>query len=84
MIRDPEIKAIISTIVGKHEHLDTGGATFSFESLLLEVLGDITFPIMTNVDIGHTFPSHVFPIGVDVELDATNGTITLLKNGVTR
>lgn len=71
-------------IIGKHEHFDAGGAPFSFEDLLLEVLGDVTFPILTNVDIGHTFPSHVFPIGIDVELDATAGTITFLEDGVTR
>lgn len=70
-------------IIGKYEHFDTLGAPFSFEALLLEVLGDVDFPILTNVDIGHTFPSHVFPIGIDVELDATAGTITFLENGVT-
>ncbi|MCT4783623.1 MULTISPECIES: S66 family peptidase [Exiguobacterium] len=75
---------IAGLIVGKHEHFDTAGAPFSFESLLLEVVGDVTFPIMTNVDIGHTFPSHVFPIGIDVLLDATNGTLTFLENGVTQ
>lgn len=75
---------IAGLIVGKHEHFDTAGAPFSFESLSLEVVGDVTFPIMTNVDIGHTFPSHVFPIGIDVLLDATNGTLTFLENGVTQ
>lgn len=29
-----------------------------------------------------SFPSHVFPIGIEVELDATAGTITFLENGV--
>ncbi|MFC4683580.1 hypothetical protein [Exiguobacterium sp. s149] len=29
------------------------------------------------------FPAHVFPIGIEVELDATAGTITFLENGVT-
>ena len=71
-------------IIGKHEHFDKAGAPFSFEELLLEVLGDVDFPILTNVDIGHTFPSHVFPIGIDVELDATAGTITFLEDGVKR
>ncbi len=71
-------------IIGKHEHFDAAGAPFTFEELLLEVLGDVDFPILTNVDIGHTFPSHVFPIGIDGELDATSGTITFLEDGVTR
>lgn len=71
-------------IIGKHEHFDALESPFSFETLLLEVLGDVNFPILTNVDIGHTFPSHVFPIGINVELDATAGTITFLETGVTR
>lgn len=74
---------ISGLVIGKHEHFDAAGAPFSFEELLLEVLGDVDFPILTNVDIGHTFPSHVFPIGIEVELDATAGTITFLENGVT-
>lgn len=75
---------ISGLIIGKHEHFDSAEAPFSFEYLLLEVIGDVAFPILTNVDIGHTFPSHVFPIGIDVELDATAGTITFLENGVIR
>lgn len=69
-------------IIGKHEHFDDNGAPFSFEELLLEVLGEVDFPILTNVDIGHTFPSHVFPIGIEVALDATAGKITFLEDGV--
>jgi muramoyltetrapeptide carboxypeptidase len=69
-------------IVGKHEHFDDLNAPFSFEELLLEVLGDREMPILTNVDIGHTFPSHVFPIGIEAELDADRGRITFLESGV--
>lgn len=73
---------IAGLIIGKHEHFNASGAPFSFETLLLEIIGEATFPILTNVDIGHTFPSHVFPLGIDVELDATAGTITFLEDGV--
>ncbi|SFA87101.1 MULTISPECIES: S66 peptidase family protein [unclassified Bacillus (in: firmicutes)] len=69
-------------IVGKHEHFKCLDAPFSFEELLLEVIGEKNFPILTNVDIGHTFPSHVFPIGIKVELDATKGCITFLEDAV--
>lgn len=69
-------------IVGKHEHFKNLDAPFTFEDLLLEVVGKKDFPILTNVDIGHTFPSHVFPIGIQVELDAANGSITFLEDAV--
>ncbi|QQK81494.1 LD-carboxypeptidase [Salicibibacter cibi] len=69
-------------IIGKHEHFDDLGSPFTQEDLLLEVIGDRSFPILANVDIGHTFPSHVFPIGIKVELDADNGDIVFAEKGV--
>ena len=75
---------ISGLIIGKHEHFQDQSAPFSFNDLLLEVIGDTDLPILTNVDIGHTFPSHVFPIGIQVELDATNGEIRFLEDGVTK
>ncbi|WP_188652699.1 S66 family peptidase [Pontibacillus salipaludis] len=74
-----EIKGLI---VGKHEHFDDLNSPFTIEDLLLEILGDTNIPIITNVDIGHTFPSHVFPIGIGIELDASNGCITFLEDAV--
>ncbi|WP_349409899.1 S66 peptidase family protein [Pseudalkalibacillus sp. SCS-8] len=73
---------IAGLIVGKHEQFDDQNAPFNHDELLIEVIGDCQFPILTNVDVGHTFPAHVFPIGVEVELDATNKQITFLENGV--
>ncbi|MGM0845134.1 MAG: S66 family peptidase [Bacillota bacterium] len=69
-------------IVGKHEYFDDSNAPFTFEDLLVEVLGDRDIPILINVDIGHTFPSHVFPIGIEAEIDADSGRITFLESGV--
>nr|WP_205603807.1 S66 peptidase family protein [Bacillus mesophilus] len=69
-------------IVGKHEHFNDLDSPFSIDELLLEIIGDTDIPIITNVDIGHTFPSHVFPIGIEIELNATTGTITFLEDGV--
>ncbi|WP_214690354.1 MULTISPECIES: S66 peptidase family protein [unclassified Exiguobacterium] len=73
---------ISGLIIGKHEHFQNQSAPFSFNDLLLEIIGEKDFPILTNVDIGHTFPSHVFPIGIQVELDTTNGVIRFLEDGV--
>lgn len=74
-----EIKGLI---VGKHEHFNDLNSPFTMEDLLVEVIGDTNIPILTNVDIGHTFPSHVFPIGIEVELDARKGTITFLEDAL--
>ncbi|RIW33998.1 LD-carboxypeptidase [Bacillus salacetis] len=74
--------SVSGLIVGKHEHFDDCNAPFTFEELLLEILGGSELPILANVDIGHTFPSHVFPIGIEAEMDAGNGRITFLESGV--
>ncbi|RDI45565.1 S66 family peptidase [Falsibacillus pallidus] len=73
---------IAGLIIGKHEHFNDLDSPFTFEELLIEVIGEINIPILANVDIGHTFPSHVFPIGIKATLDATKGTITFLEDGV--
>ena len=73
---------ISGLIMGKHEQFDDLNAPFTLEDLLLEVIGERDIPILTNVDIGHTFPSHVFPIGIMVELNASDGRITFLEDGV--
>jgi muramoyltetrapeptide carboxypeptidase LdcA involved in peptidoglycan recycling len=75
---------ISGLIVGKHEQFDDLQAPFTLDELLVEVIGDRNIPILTNVDIGHTFPSHVFPIGINVELNALERKITFLENGVLR
>ncbi|QTN00685.1 LD-carboxypeptidase [Sediminibacillus dalangtanensis] len=73
---------ISGLIVGKHEQFNDLSAPFTLDELLLEVIGDRDIPILTNVDVGHTFPSHVFPIGIKAELDADHGEIVFLENGV--
>lgn len=73
---------ISGLIVGKHEQFDDLNSLFTLDELLLEVIGDRDIPILTNVDIGHTFPSHVFPIGININLDANQGEITFMEDGV--
>ncbi|MEI5905981.1 S66 peptidase family protein [Bacillus spongiae] len=75
---------IAGLIIGKHEHFNDLKSPFSLDELLLEVIGDTNIPILSNVDIGHTFPSHVFPIGIKVKLNATKGIITFLEDGVVK
>jgi muramoyltetrapeptide carboxypeptidase LdcA involved in peptidoglycan recycling len=48
---------ITGLIVGNPEFLDPEGAPFSYEDLILEIVGaDRPYPIITNFDCGHTHP----------------------------
>ncbi len=73
---------IAGLVIGKHEHFNDLGSPFSLDELLIEIIGDTNIPILSNVDIGHTFPSHVFPIGIEVNLDTIQRIITFLEDGV--
>jgi muramoyltetrapeptide carboxypeptidase len=49
--------AIAGLVVGKPERFDQHGAPFTFDELVLEIVGSQrSFPIVTNFDCGHTHP----------------------------
>jgi muramoyltetrapeptide carboxypeptidase len=49
--------AIAGLVVGKPERADQHDAPFTFEDLVLEIVGpQRSFPIVTNFDCGHTHP----------------------------
>lgn len=43
-------------ILGKPGEVDNEGAPFTHEQLILEIIGERDYPIITNFDCGHTFP----------------------------
>jgi muramoyltetrapeptide carboxypeptidase len=48
---------IIGLVVGKPERSDLQGAPFTYDDLVLEIVGSQrSFPIITNFDCGHTHP----------------------------
>lgn len=50
-------EVIAGLIVGKPERADRQGAPFSYDELILEVVGpSARYPIVTNFDCGHTHP----------------------------
>jgi muramoyltetrapeptide carboxypeptidase LdcA involved in peptidoglycan recycling len=47
-------------------------AEFSFEHLIMEIVGKRKYPILTNFDCGHTFPSLALPIGIEATLEVSH------------
>ena len=71
---------ISGIILGKHElfnDLKTGKKPYE---ILLEVLGDKKLPFLAEFDCCHTHPMMTLPIGSQIELDATNKKVTLIKD----
>ena len=60
-------------IMGKPEMPDSEGATFGLDELLLEVVGERDYPILSEFDCSHTVPMHTIGQRVFVRLSATLG-----------
>ena len=50
-----------------------------YKVALKEVLAEYNFPVMCNLNFGHSFPRMVLPYGAMAELDAENKSLTLLS-----
>ena len=43
---------------------------------------DYNFPILINVDIGHTDPMITVPLGVRAKIDSSKNSFEIIENGV--
>jgi len=53
-----------------------------FEKIIIDRLSNYHFPILSQVDIGHTDPMITIPIGTKVALDSKKNSFELLETGV--
>ncbi|MEG0308927.1 MAG: LD-carboxypeptidase [Clostridium sp.] len=67
-------------ILGKHELFDDCGTGRKPYKVLLEVVGECNVPFLAEFDCCHTHPMMTLPIGVEIELDATNKKVTILED----
>lgn len=66
-------------ILGKHELFKDQGTGKKPYEILSEVLNGNNIPFLAEFDCCHTHPMFTIPIGVKVELDATNKTVKLIN-----
>lgn len=52
--------------------------SFVAEEVIKERLGDLDIPVMLKAPIGHEQPNYPLPVGANVRLDTTSGSLTLL------
>lgn len=60
-------------IIGKHELFDDKGTGRRCYEPLMEIIGDVDFPVLAEVDCCHTHPMFTMPIGARVELNCYKG-----------
>jgi muramoyltetrapeptide carboxypeptidase len=71
---------ISGIILGKHELFDdlkTGRKPYE---ILLEVMGDQRLPFIADFDCCHTHPMMTLPIGCEIELNAAENKISIIKD----
>ncbi|WP_429066443.1 S66 family peptidase [Aeromonas bestiarum] len=66
-------------ILGKHELFNQQGSGKRPLDILLEVVGEPTFPILAEFDCAHTHPMLTLPLGIEAELDLDAQSITLCE-----
>ncbi|MGY3912109.1 S66 family peptidase [Aeromonas piscicola] len=66
-------------VLGKHELFNDQGSGKCPLDILLEVVGEPTFPILAEFDCAHTHPMLTLPLGIEAELDLDAQTLTLCE-----
>lgn len=66
-------------ILGKHELFDDLGTKRMPHDILMEVIGECSFPVLAQFDCCHTHPMLTLPLGSSVELDADKQTLTIIN-----
>lgn len=72
---------IVGMIVGRPYHYSTEQYRL-IKEIIKERTKSYNFPILFNVDIGHTDPMITLPIGVEAKLSSTDNTFIILGKGV--
>ena len=67
-------------VLGKHELFDSQGSGRRPLDILLEVVGEPTFPILAEFDCAHTHPMLTVPLGIEAELDLDAQSLTLCES----
>lgn len=60
----------------------TGNQIKSLKEIILENTRDYNFPILYNVDIGHSDPMITIPLGVKAKIDSYKNKFEILESGV--
>jgi len=64
-------------ILGKHERFNDRKTGSKPYEILQEVLHGQELPFLADFDCSHTHPILTLPIGIEVELDATNKSVSI-------
>lgn len=73
---------IAGMVIGELVRCDPPDGGQTVDQVLQEVIGDFDFPVLCNVDIGHTTDKITLPIGIEAELDSESKRFELMESAV--
>ena len=84
-LTDLKLSGVFDKISGMIIGRPYGYSEEEFEKLkeiILSNVGDYKFPVLYNIDIGHTDPIMTIPLGVKARLDSENNEFNIIESGV--
>jgi muramoyltetrapeptide carboxypeptidase len=77
------LEGVVAVVVGEMVRCRVPrGAAWSLDDVLLDRLGPLEVPILAGFPAGHGRNEVVLPLGVEVEVDAETGALTVLEAAV--
>jgi len=77
-----KLQQVAGIAFGRFTDADASGNSFSIEEVLRDRCSKLGIPVVRGYMIGHVQDQTVMPIGIEAELNADNGTLTLLDTAV--
>ncbi|MDY6994730.1 MAG: hypothetical protein SVR94_19265, partial [Pseudomonadota bacterium] len=79
-----KLQAAAGIIFGECYDCDSRGYTWDYAlgEVIDKILGSLTIPVLYGLTIGHTAEQLTLPVGVEAELDADKGVLTMTQAGV--
>jgi muramoyltetrapeptide carboxypeptidase len=75
---------VAGLVLGRHSGpKPAAGGSLDYDAVVLDAVGDRGFPVLADVDFGHTEPMLTLPVGGRALLDATARELTLLEPATT-
>jgi muramoyltetrapeptide carboxypeptidase len=73
---------IAGMVVGELVECDASGPSLTVDEIVLDLLKDYRFPVLSGVRLGHTDEKLTLPIGVQAAIDSETSSFTILESAV--
>ncbi len=77
-----QLQKLAGIVLGKFTKVPVEGNSFNLEEITEQLLMPLGIPIVRGLMIGHIEDKATVPLGIEAELDADAGTLTLLEPAV--